>query len=192
MKLYLIRHFKTQGNIERRYIGTTDEPLAEGAERAAFYPPVEQVIASPMKRCRQTAEKIYPGCNPICCEDLKECDFGLFEGRNYEQLKDLEAYQKWLDSRGTLPFPSGEEHTVFKERCLGGFIQMVDMLCSTGCKNAAMVVHGGTIMAILEKFDAKRREFYHWQVKNGEGYAVNLDENDWQWGNRYLTEIEKL
>lgn len=192
MKLYLIRHFKTQGNIEKRYIGMTDEPLAEGEEHKAFYPPVSQVVASPMKRCLQTADKIYPGCEPICCEELKECDFGLFEGGNYKELKDLEAYRKWLDSRGMLPFPGGEEHAAFKERCVSGFRKMVDVLCHSGCEHAAMVVHGGTIMAILEQFDTEKREFYHWQVKNGEGYAVYLNEVDWQQGNRYLTEIEKL
>ena len=192
MKLYLIRHFKTQGNMESRYIGTTDEPLAEGEERNAFYPPVGMIITSPMKRCRQTADKIYPGCQPIICEDLRECDFGLFEGRNYEELKDLETYRKWLDSRGTLPFPGGEDHAAFKERCVRGFVQMVEVLSRSGCENAAMVVHGGTIMAILERFDTEKREFYHWQVKNGEGYAVYLSADDWQRGKRELTEIEKL
>ena len=32
MKIWLIRHFQTQGNLERRYIGRTDEHLA-GADR---------------------------------------------------------------------------------------------------------------------------------------------------------------
>lgn len=30
MKIWLIRHFQTQGNLERRYIGRTDEPILPG------------------------------------------------------------------------------------------------------------------------------------------------------------------
>ena len=63
------------------------------------------MIVSPMKRCIQTAELIYPK-NQITQEVLlKECDFGIFEGKTYEELKDREEYQAWLDSGGTIAFP---------------------------------------------------------------------------------------
>ena len=53
-KILLIRHGKTQGNLERRYIGRTDEPLCE-AGRAALegrsYPACDILLSSPMVRC---------------------------------------------------------------------------------------------------------------------------------------------
>lgn len=65
MRIYLIRHSMTKGNKEKRYIGTTDESLClEGIqlleERKGMYPEVTYVYVSPMKRCVQTAEIIYP------------------------------------------------------------------------------------------------------------------------------------
>ena len=92
MKIMLIRHFATPGNEKRQYIGSTDEVLSE---KTAFlkrsYPIPEYIIASPMKRCVQTAKRIWgtdlSGC-PIVLEPLmRECDFGQFEGKTYEQLK---------------------------------------------------------------------------------------------------------
>ena len=65
MKIYLIRHGKTKGNLEERYIGRTDEPLCEAGRenlKKYQYPQVESMgLTSPMKRCMQTAETIYPG-----------------------------------------------------------------------------------------------------------------------------------
>ena len=96
MELILIRHLKTPGNEKRQYIGSTDEELSEQEVlnfkqkyKIDSYPQVEQVIVSPMKWCIQTAELIYPK-NQITQEELlKECDFGIFEGKTYEELKEL-------------------------------------------------------------------------------------------------------
>ena len=108
MKIILIRHFMTQGNLEHRYIGTTDEPLLPGQAISYDYPEAEAVAVSPLKRCVETAEIIYPGTRSYVCEELRECDFGLFENQSYEQLKDHPAYQEWLRSGGRVPFPGGE------------------------------------------------------------------------------------
>ena len=63
-EIILVRHGKTAGNLEGRYIGSrTDEPLCEEGihaleekVREGTYPPVDLVYASPMIRCRQTAK----------------------------------------------------------------------------------------------------------------------------------------
>lgn len=63
MRVVLIRHSKTAGNLKGRYIGTTDEPLCEEGIRlleGKTYPAAELVYVSPMKRCRETASLIYP------------------------------------------------------------------------------------------------------------------------------------
>lgn len=202
MKIMLIRHFQTPGNVKRRYVGRTDEPLLEND---ALFRLVEEkrkilkekgmpdeVAASPMKRCIQTAGYLFPGKELYLCEDMRECDFGLFEEKNYEELKSLPSYQEWLDSRGTLPFPKGEAHEDFKARCVRGFEETLRELIRRGCKTGAMVVHGGTIMSVLTAFDREKREFYHWQVENGGGYLVTLDEKAWETGAKEFREIERL
>ena len=62
MEIVLIRHGATAGNIEKRYIGTTDEPLCDTGTAqiqeymsAGCYPKVQALYVSPLKRCSQTA-----------------------------------------------------------------------------------------------------------------------------------------
>lgn len=188
----MIRHFMTQGNIERRYIGTTDEPLLPGQPVRRRYPAAGAVAVSPLRRCIETAERIYPDVKKYVCRELRECDFGIFKNKNYEELKDHPDYQRWLDSGGKLPFPEGEGMDAFCERCVKGFCNMTGRFIEEGCRTAAFVVHGGTIMAVLDRFAHHEEGFYHWQVKNGEGFRVKLDEEQWRRGVRRLTEIERL
>ena len=66
MELIWIRHLQTPGNEKRQYIGSTDEPLSEKTvegflKNPAEYSEVERVICSPMLRCIQTAELMFPG-----------------------------------------------------------------------------------------------------------------------------------
>ena len=199
MELILIRHLKTPGNEKRQYIGSTDEALSEQEvqnfvqkQKRKNYPPVQQVIVSPMKRCIQTAELIYPKNQVTQEELLKECDFGIFEGKTYEDLKDKAEYQAWLDSGGTIAFPEGEEQKEFRSRCVRGMLCQVDRLCKENVESAAFVVHGGTIMAVLEQLAEEQKDFYHWQVENGGGYRMLVDEEEWKSGIHRFREIQKL
>jgi len=192
VELYLIRHGKTYGNTLGRYIGTTDESLcAEGiAEiRGCRYPKVEAVFASPMKRCLETAELLWPELLSVTNELLRECDFGSFENKNYQELSGNPTYQVWIDSCGQLPFPGGESHEAFKKRCCEGFLQVLEDIRAKDYHSAALVVHGGTIMSILESFAESGESFYHWQVKNGAGYRVLCETEN---GEIRCRRVEKL
>lgn len=68
MKLFMIRHGATAGNLEKRYVGRTDEGLTEQAvsdlkEEALklreISGNVAAIITSPMKRCLETAEILF-------------------------------------------------------------------------------------------------------------------------------------
>lgn len=179
LKLALIRHGKTFGNTLGRYIGRTDEPLCQegiGAlrERAADYPAAELVFSSPMKRCIQTAGILYPGMEPYVLPDFRECDFGAFENKNYEELSGNPAYQAWIDSGGTLAFPNGESREQVSERTVRAFRQMLRVCRERQAGQAALVAHGGTIMTIMERFASPKRDYYDWQVKNGRGFLTEV------------------
>ena len=178
MKFVLIRHGRTQGNLEHRYIGCrTDEPLLpEERERlcAIDYPRVDGVFASPMRRCVETARTIYPGKEIALVPGLRECDFGEFENLNYEELKDRPEYQAWIDSGGELPFPGGESKADFSARCISAFESAIRNLPDG---TYAFVVHGGTIMAVMERFARPEGNYYDFQVKNGKGFVLNGDGN---------------
>ena len=192
MEIYLIRHSMTEGNKEKRYIGTTDEPLcAEGIELlkeyAGRYPRPEHVYISPMKRCIQTAGIIYPhmisDSRYTIMDDLRECDFGRFETHNYIELSGDVQYQAWIDSGGRLPFPDGESRDEFVERTRNCFLEILKDALKNNWTQIAVVAHGGTVMSIMEQYARKKDgkaagSYYDFQVKNGEGYELRITEND--------------
>lgn len=176
MKLYFVRHGKTAGNQEGRYVGRTDEPLlaesiralrAEASEQGKV-PQVELVVTSPMLRCRQTAEALYPGVTAWVQEGLEEMDFGEFEYKNYQELNGNPAYQAYIDSGGSTGFPGGEPLEAFKQRCRKAFLAALARVRKAGASSAAFVVHGGTIMAVLETWGVPEKSYFQWQIKNGE------------------------
>ena len=186
MRLLFIRHGATAGNREKRYIGRTDEPLCnEGIIqlKALSLPKVAMLFCSPMKRCIQTAEIIFPETEMIIENGFRECDFGVFEGKNYIELTHDPLYQKWINSNGKLPFPNGESPEGFRSRCVKAFEKAVSEY--SGIKNAAFVVHGGTIMSIFEKYTVPHRDYYDWHCENGHGYIC-------EWNGKELKIMEKI
>lgn len=181
MKIILLRHGRTQGNLLRRYIGgRTDEPLIPQERerlRALHAPKADRVFASPLLRCMETAAILYSDQEITKVPDLRECDFGRFENHNYQELKDEPAYQAWLDSNGTLPFPEGESRRDFTSRCVRAFEDAVQDLPEG---DHAFVVHGGTIMAIMERFARPQGDYYDFQVSNGAGYILNMEDGSYR------------
>ena len=198
MELTFIRHFPTPGNLLRQYIGSTDESIDECTAKTILenltftYPDAEFVVISPMKRCIQTAKMIYPNLTYLSCPEFRECDFGKYECKTYEELKDEKEYQKWIESEGAYPFPDGESREDFRKRCVEGMEMIMDHLIKESFEKVSLIVHGGTIMSILSTFDKTQRGFYDWQVTNGYGYQVTIDENLWKSRERYFQNIRKL
>lgn len=174
MTFYLLRHGATKGNREKRYVGATDEPLlpeSRAALSSLCLPAVSRVYISPMLRCMETAALLYPNVPVEAVSGFRECDFGEFEYRNFKELKDRPEYQAWLDSRGRVAFPGGESREAFSFRVVRAF----DRVAGKAEKqngDAAIIAHGGTIMAIFEARSLPARDFYEYQVANGRGYAA--------------------
>ena len=173
-RLIFIRHGKTSGNLRGAYIGRTDEPLCdEGIKELEKkdFPPADIVVSSPMRRCIQTADIIYPYVPIKIYNDLRECDFGDFENKSYAELNGDPYYQAWIDSGGKIPFPNGEGHMDFTDRCCNAFLQAVS---ENEGKAIAFVVHGGTVMSVLERFAEPKKGYYDYMIKNGCGYQTEL------------------
>lgn len=175
MMIYFIRHGQTQGNLEHRYIGSTDQPLcAQGREALAGRkcPAVAALYVSPLRRCRETAALLYPDMPQITVDGLRECDFGAFEGHSNEELKEDPAYRAWIDTGGGSAPPGGEAKADMARRTVAAFRSIT---ARHGPEDAiALVVHGGTIMALLEALEDSH-EFYRWQVPNGGGVCCRWD-----------------
>lgn len=179
-----IRHGMTAGNQKKRYIGRTDEPLCEEGEAQirkrkarGEYPPGNRLgilIASPMTRCLQTARLIYPEMDPVVDPGLRECDFGLFENKNYMEMTGFAPYEAWIESNGVLPFPEGETVEGFRERCCQAALKRLRQIWLADVREAVFVVHGGTIMSVMERLATIQREYYQWGLENGCGYRTRL------------------
>ena len=152
LKLILVRHGETQGNKLKRYIGKrTDEPLCPEAGNMLAqlaYPEVQAVYASPMIRCTQTAGILFPGKKLNIIDELAECDFGEFENKNYKELSGDPRYQAWIDSNGILAFPGGESKDECATRNLEGFQRAVSACIREEITEAALVVHGLSLIHI--------------------------------------------
>ncbi len=202
--IVLIRHGKTKGNLERRYVGETDESLlfseAERLrERRGVYPKADFVFVSPMVRCMETAEILYPECMESgrfeIVADLRECAFGEFEYKNYRELTEdpgtAKAYQEFIDSMGECGFPGGESKKQFCRRTAEAFRRICAEPVVRECDTAAVVAHGGTLMAILDAYSVPHRDYYDWQAGNAEGYIGRLC-TDSTGGEYYIDEIRKI
>ena len=196
MKILMIRHGATAGNLEKRYVGRTNEGLTEqaivGLQECA--PKLRElaghaavIVTSPMKRCLETAEvlfpqKVYQNVPRIQKEDLSECDFGKFEYKNYMELSGDAEYQHFIDTLGKEGFPEGETTEAFKTRTVKAFREVLKeipaQILAQGDRDdrtLVFVVHGGTIMAVMEAFSEEKKGYYDWQVGNGEGVIGEID-----------------
>ncbi|MBP3477946.1 MAG: histidine phosphatase family protein [Oscillospiraceae bacterium] len=170
MTIYLIRHGKTEANEKHLYCGSTDLPLSEigKAELQALHYDIKNVrfITSGMKRTNETLRILFGDVPYVEDPRFREVDFGIFEMRSYDELKDTSDYQAWLagDNSANIP-PKGESGAQMKVRVLAAFSEIREDTC--------IITHGGVIAAIMEQlFPEDNKNIYQWQPKPGCGYAV--------------------
>ena len=183
MELIIVRHSITQGNLEKRFIGTLDVPLIpQGEELARRVSPtlrsVEHIYRSPMVRCRQTAELLWPGVEMTVVDELRESDFGPFEGKNHEELKDDPLYQAWLgmgDRPDFADMPVGESAREVTDRVSRGLEKVAADAAARGYGRVGVVSHGGALMSLLTKYGRPERDYYAWMCPNCGGFRMALN-----------------
>ncbi len=191
-KIHLIRHAMTSGSVEGKYIGQTDvDASAEGLKQVKNmaedlgYPYADVVMSSPLKRCVQTAKAIYPDKEPVIVEDLKEYDFGDFEGCTADELKDLDTFKTWLAGvEPDTPVPFGESQNEFNKRICNCFFRIVEGIIKSGVESTAIVTHGGVIMSLMTAFAIPEAPMHEWLTPNGCGYTLRVDPSVWRMGNK--------
>ena len=180
MRLYLIRHSLTAANEQRLYCGRTDLSLSPAGavlarEKAALggYPPPEglALYTSGMARAEETFSLLYGPLPHGVLPAFREMDFGAFEMKSYEELKDTPDYQTWLTGdNGANPCPGGESGRDMARRALSGAEALLD-----GSRDALILCHGGPIAALMEAwFPGEGRSRYQWQPAHCAGWAVHF------------------
>ncbi len=177
----LIRHGMTKSNKEGRFVGSIDEPLIDEGRQlikskwSGKAPIIEKLYSSPMKRSTETASIIYPDCEQQIINDLRECDFGKFEGKVYEELIEMPEYRSFRRSKGFGDLPDGERNVDFRKRTINAFYSIIDDLKNNNINNATIVCHGGVIMSIMSTIFPTDEGFYAYHATNGGGYKLAYD-----------------
>jgi alpha-ribazole phosphatase len=191
LSIILLRHGKTEGNLIGRYNGSTDEPLCEEgiaeAEAGAHYPEIPLVFASPMLRAQQTAKIFFPNAKIETVQDLREMDFGDFEGRTAEEMEQDKAYRAWVAGGCVDACPNGESIPEFAKRTTEVFAGAVAQAIARKQARVGFAVHGGVIMAVMAAFSGSDESYHSWYVRNCGGYEITIDEAAWKEKKRFST-----
>lgn len=184
-KIHLIRHGLTQANWEGRYIGTTDLPLCEQGRQkleqlaeSCDYPAVDIVYTSPLKRAVESAEILFPNRMIEQVQNLRELNFGDFEGKTAYELENDPAFRLWISSPKGCP-PNGETIDYLKKRSIEAIAYIFGQMMEKKMTSAAVVTHGGLIMNLLAEMGLPQREAMRWTVQDGHGFTVLLSTQMW-------------
>ncbi len=180
--IYLIRHGKTYCNEKNLYCGKTDIDLSEFGRKELElkdmnqYPKCDFYFTSGLKRTNSTFEIICPDKNYTIINEFSEYNFGDFELKSYEDLKNIKEYQEWIvDETQNVYCPNGESRLEFRNRIENAFDKLIEYMVKDNKETCLGVIHGGVIGIILEiKYDDSKK-FYEWQPKNGYGYEITVD-----------------
>ena len=155
-RLFLVRHADPGSQYAGRYVGSSDIPLGERGRRQSKalacwlgLRPAGRCFSSPLLRTRQTAEAIA-GELALSVEidpDLREIDFGDWEGHTFEQIvaSDPQSVDRWASGDPEFTFPKGEKVQDFLDR-----VHRVARKMAAEPTDAILAVtHGGTIRATI-------------------------------------------
>ena len=190
-KIFLIRHGQIDYGSEKRYIGITDLSLSNTGigqvTRLREYfsgIEIEKAFTSPLKRCMQTAEIIFAGCNTnrIVLDELKEINLGEWENQTIDYIKD--HFHEMYDKRGSnmdvfIP-PGGESFELLQIKAMKAF----EYIIKNTRGNTLIVSHAGVNRVILSKLlDFPLKDIFKISQPYGCINQLSLDitGSRWQW-----------
>ena len=107
----------------------------------------------------------------ISVENLKEYDFGIFEGKTAEELESNPHFLPWASGKLSAP-PEGENNSDFIKRLCIGLNQVVLDMLDKNVTKAAVIMHGGAIMMLLGATAVPRHKPVEWTADAGRGYSL--------------------
>lgn len=184
--IHLIRNMPCEGNLEGRYIGRTESPLAPSSlgdlvelKKKFRYPQAQAFYASPSTRCVDTLRILYPEADPEVVLEMAECDFGDWENKTAQELKQDHKFLEWMEGGGQAAPPNGESGVVFLQRVCKGFETLVQNMMVQGQTSAVLVTHAGVITGLLSAYGLPRAQPYEWMCEPGCGYSVRITPSLW-------------
>ena len=155
MNLYFARHGETVHNKNKCYYGSSDVDITEkgslqaekGAEllRSIDF---NKVYVSEMKRTLQTANILLKDKQYDLIQDkrINEINFGVFEGKGYNELEELypKEWKLWCSDWKSFTPPQGESYIEFYTRIKS----FMDDILKLDEDNVLIVTHSGVIRSV--------------------------------------------
>jgi broad specificity phosphatase PhoE len=155
-RLILVRHGETLGDSSVRFHGSGDPDLSPEGQRQMREAGLgvrgeilDLVVASPLRRSWRAAW-IAGGGRPVRIDaDLREVDFGRWEGLTREEIQasDPILYKEWQEGGADFRYPKGEARAEFRARVE----RALERLLATPVRSALLVGHKGVVRVIVQK-----------------------------------------
>ena len=182
-EIIFIRHGETDLNKAKVYFGHLDPDLNETGieqlrkakilfEKREKMPDV--VFSSDLKRCSQSMEilQIDEETEKILTKDLREINFGIFEGKTYEEIKNKypEKVEKMKNDWRNFKADKGES---INEMMLRVAEKMNEIINQYRNKKILVVAHAGVIQALTSYYLFGNLDGY-WKFKINNGSITKL------------------
>lgn len=156
-RLWLIRHGEPVAEAKGRCYGALDVGLSERGRsqmaQVAEYlraEPIAAIYSSPRSRALESARLLASAhvCSIEIVQDLREIDFGDFEGLTYDEIaaRYPDLYRRWMDNPTEVRFPNGEGFAEMRPRVLRA---MDAIRIEREGQTAAIVSHGGVNRIVI-------------------------------------------
>lgn len=178
----LCRHGLTEANKKRAYLGWTDSPLCH--QPSPLVTSYDGYFTSDLGRCVSTLQAFFPEVEHIQMSELREMHFGDFEGCTFDDLKDNDEYNKWLNHYKDTATPNGESFQQFQGRIDIGWNKLIREVKNNRWKHSFIVTHAGVIRHLLARFAPDERAYWDWNVTHDFYYELLFTNKAFEKGNR--------
>lgn len=195
MNIYLVRHGETDENKRNTYYGSKDvdlndkgieqaQKLAEKLKNVNF----KSIFLSESKRVKHTADIILKEkeTKVIIDKRINEINFGLFEGKNYDELCRLypEECKLWKSNWKEFQPPEGESYKEFYLRVA----KFIDDIIKISEEDILIVAHSGVIKSIYcYVLENNMDLFWKFSSHNGDISVIK-----YEYGNLFIDCIEHI
>lgn len=186
MRIVLVRHGFSEGNLNRTYSGWTDVKLtADGIEELLKYkelydyPVTQRYYSSDLNRCIHTFEVLFGDMHELHekSDQLREVFFGEYENVAGD-LVEPGYFDRWLTN---VREADNETLSEFSYRILSKLEKILEDMKNDAIDSATIVCHSGVIKVFLIFLGARKfSDFYDIPVPNGLGYVLDLDYDEEQ------------
>lgn len=174
-----IRHGKSEANKKAVMSGHSQTNLSDEGRKELeqlkdeiHYPETDLIFSSDLPRAYDTAEFLYPNQEIIKLKELRETNFGSYEGRPVDEVIE-EFYELFLNNSAQ---DEMETYETLKQR-LSSIIESISKKMSEEQKKSAVIVaHNGVLRMVHHiykqtPFDRYRDHY----TKNGRGFSIIFD-----------------